>query len=53
MGKFQYTHFDNEVPIEVEKEYNRMARREQYLKEQDALHNVIYLDHKNINRLPN
>ena len=52
MNKYHYVHFGDNVPKNVEKEYNRMARREQYLEEQDALHNVIYLDHKNINRLP-
>ncbi len=52
MSKFQYTHFGDEVPREVEKEYNRMGRREQYLEEQDAAHDVIYLDHDDISRIP-
>ena len=52
MSKFQYTHFSDEVPREVEKEYNRMGRREHYLEEQDAAHDVMYLDHKDISRIP-
>ena len=52
MSKYHYVHFGDNVPKNVEKEYNRMARREQYLEEQDAAHDVMYLDHKNINRLP-
>lgn len=52
MGKFQYTHFSNEVPIEIEKEYNRMRRREQYLEEQDMAHDVLYLDHKDMSEIP-
>ena len=35
MSKYQYTHFGDEVPREIEKEYNRMGRRELYLEEQD------------------
>ncbi|EGC02336.1 hypothetical protein [Ruminococcus albus] len=52
MSKFQYTHFGDEVPRKVEKEYNRMGRREHYLEEQDAAHDVMYLDHKDISRIP-
>jgi hypothetical protein len=52
MSKFQYTHFGDEVPRGVEKEYNRMGRREHYLEEQDAAHDVMYLDHKDISRIP-
>lgn len=35
MSRFFYMHFDN-VPQKIEKEYNRMLRREKYLEERDA-----------------
>lgn len=52
MSKFQYTHFGDEVPREIEKEYNRMGRRELYLEEQDQVHDVEYLDHKKMSEIP-
>ena len=36
MSRFLYVHFDEDVPRNVEKEYNRMLRREKYLEERDA-----------------
>ena len=36
MSRFLYVHFDEDVPRNVEKEYNRMLRREKYLEELDA-----------------
>lgn len=52
MSKFQYTYFGDNVPRKVEKEYNRMKRREQYLIEQDIAHDVTYLGHKEMCELP-
>lgn len=52
MAKFQYTHFGEDVPREIEKEYNRMERRERYLEEQDIAHDVTYLDHKDMSEIP-
>lgn len=52
MGKFNYVHFSDEVPLEIEREYNRMGRREKYLEEQDAAHGVMYLDHKDMGEIP-
>lgn len=36
MSRFLYVHFDEDIPCNVEKEYNRMLRREKYLEERDA-----------------
>ena len=36
MSRFIYVHFDDDVPEHIEKEYNRMLRRERYLEERDA-----------------
>ena len=36
MGRFMYVHFDDDVPRKIEAEYNKLLRREQYLKERDA-----------------
>ena len=36
MSRFLYVHFDEDVPRNVEKEYNKMLRREKYLEERDA-----------------
>lgn len=52
MGKFRYTYFGDEVPAEIEKEFNRMGRREHYLEEQDIAHDVEYLDHKKMSEIP-
>lgn len=36
MSRFLYVHFNEEIPRNIEKEYNRMLRREKYLEERDA-----------------
>lgn len=36
MGKHHYTYFGEEVPKEIEKEYNRMCRAEQYQEEKSS-----------------
>lgn len=53
MAKFHYTQFGDDVPKEIEREYNRMERRERYLEEQDIAHDVTYLDHKDMSQIPN
>ena len=52
MSKYHYVHFGDDVPSHIEKEFNRMGRREHYLEEQDEAHDVIYLDHKDMSRIP-
>lgn len=41
MGRFMYVHFGDDVPRKIEAEYNKLLRREQYLKERDAENGVI------------
>ena len=36
MSRFLYVHFNEDIPRNVEKEYNKMLRREKYLEERDA-----------------
>ena len=36
MSRFLYVHFNGDIPRNVEKEYNKMLRREKYLEERDA-----------------
>lgn len=40
MSKFIYMNFGENVPREVEKEYNRLLRQEQYQQERDIAHGV-------------
>lgn len=40
MGKFIYKNFGEDIPYKVQKEYNRMLRREQYQIERDIAHGV-------------
>lgn len=40
MNKYLYTYFGDAVPRNVEKEYNRLRRKEQYLEEQDKAHGI-------------
>lgn len=35
MGRFIYQHFGDDVPRRIEDEYNKMLRREQYLRERE------------------
>lgn len=41
--KYIYQFFGDDVPKEIEREYNRMRRYEQYLMEQEKSHGVDYL----------
>lgn len=36
MGRFMYVHFGDDVPPNIEKEYNKLLRKERYLEELDA-----------------
>ncbi len=44
MGRFHYICFGNDVPKEIEKEYNRLCRQEQYQEERELIHGVLHLD---------
>lgn len=44
MGRFMYIHFDDEVPDYIEKEYNKMLRKEKYLDEKEVENGRIYPD---------
>ncbi len=45
MRKHHYTYFGEEVPKEIEKEYNRMCRAEQYQEEKELAHGIVHLDY--------
>lgn len=36
-GRFLYIHYDEDISHNIEKEYNRMLRREKYLEERDTV----------------
>ena len=44
MGRFMYVHFGDDVPQSIEKEYNKLLRREQYMVERDAENGLIDAD---------
>ena len=44
MGRFMYVHFGDDVPRNIEKEYNKLLRKERYLEELDAKNGKIYPD---------
>jgi hypothetical protein len=44
MGRFMYVHFDDDVPRNIEREYNKLLRKERYLEERDAENGMIYPD---------
>ncbi len=44
MGRFMYVHFNDEVPRNIEREYNKLLRKEKYLEEKDAENGLIYPD---------
>ena len=44
MGRFMYVHFGNDVPRNIEREYNKLLRKEKYLEERDAENGMIYPD---------
>lgn len=41
MGRFMYVHFGDDVPRSIEKEYNKLLRKEKYLAERDAENGLI------------
>lgn len=48
MGKYRYICFGDEVSGEIEREYNRLCRQEQYQEEKDASHGVVRLDYDSL-----
>lgn len=44
MERFMYVHFGDDVPRNIEKEYNKLLRKERYLEERDAENGMIYPD---------
>lgn len=44
MGRFMYVHFGDDVSRNIEREYNRLLRKEKYLEERDAENGMIYPD---------
>lgn len=45
MGKYKYIHFGDNVPKNIEHEYNKLCRKEQYLEEKDLAHGVIHISY--------
>ncbi len=45
MGKYNYIHFGADVPKNIEREYNKLCRKEQYLEERDSAHGVIHIEY--------
>ena len=41
MGRFMYVHFGDDVPRNIEKEYNKLLRKERYIEELDAKNGKI------------
>ena len=48
MGKYRYICFGDEVSGEIEREYNRLCRQEQYQEEKDASHGAVRLDYDSL-----
>lgn len=45
MHKYRYISFGDGVPKDIEQEYNRMCRKEQYQEETDFVHGVVHFDY--------
>lgn len=45
MNKYKYIYFGSDVPKSVEREYNRLCRKEQYQAERDKKHGVHVLSY--------
>lgn len=45
MSKYNYIHFGDDVPKNIEIEYNKLCRKEQYLEERDVAHRLIHIDY--------
>ena len=43
MNKYKYIYFGDDVPKHIEREYNRLCRREQYQTERDKKHGIYPL----------
>ena len=53
MSKYVYIHFGDDVPKNIEREYNKLCRKEHYLEEKDRAHGVIHMDHDScLNNVP-
>ncbi|MDE5584188.1 MAG: hypothetical protein K2J08_10860 [Ruminococcus sp.] len=53
MSKYVYIHFGDDVPKNIEREYNKMCRKEHYLEEKDLAHGVIHIDDDSfLNNIP-
>lgn len=53
MGKYKYIHLGNGVPKNIEIEYNKLCRKEQYLEEKDSAHGVIHIEYDScLNNVP-
>lgn len=48
MGRFFYTHFGDDVPQHIEKEYNKLRRQEMWLEEKEADFRAFSVDYKEI-----
>ena len=48
MGRFFYTHFGDDVPQHIEKEYNRLRRQEMWIEEKEADFRAVSVDYKEI-----
>ena len=46
MGRFMYVHFGDDVPRNIEKEYNKLLRKERYIEELDAKNRSCEYSHK-------
>ncbi|MBD5159873.1 MAG: hypothetical protein HDT23_06510 [Ruminococcus sp.] len=44
MSQYVYIHFGDDVPKNIEREYNKLCRKEHYLEEKDLTHGVIHID---------
>ncbi len=45
MGRFHYICFGDDIPKEIEREYNRLCRQEKYQEEKELAHGVFHLDY--------
>ena len=48
MGRFFYTHFGDDVPQHIEKEYNRLRRQEMWIEEKEVDFRAFSVDYNEI-----
>lgn len=48
MGKFFYTHFGDDVPCYIEKEYNKLRRKEMWIEEKEADFRAFSVDYDEV-----